>query len=191
MNVTAKKFKVVLVGASSVGKTSIVMRFSKDSFSPGQESTIGAAFLSRDVPTPSGVVCLHIWDTAGQELYRSLVPRYSQGASAIIIVFDVTDPESFESAKQWLDETRAMHSDKLIWYLVGNKIDEKPGFDLTIAQTFALEQNLNYIETSAKTGQNIDELFISIAQMVPRLPPEPGGVDMTNNPPPSSKNSCC
>ena len=176
---TSKKFKVVLIGSSSVGKTSIVLRFSKGTFSAGQESTIGAAFLSRDIETETGMVSLHVWDTAGQERYRSLVPKYSQGASAIIIVFDVTDIESFEAAKQWLNDARNLHGGKVIWFLVANKIDMKPEFDLEKAKEFASSEGINYLETSAKTGENVNSLFHQIASLVPKLPPPPDSIDIT------------
>ena len=159
------------MGSSAVGKTSIVVRYSQNVFSGTQESTIGAAFVSRDVDTANGTVLLHIWDTAGQELYRSLVPRYSHGASAIIIVFDVTDEDSFKAAKDWLQEARETNGDKLVWVLVGNKCDLKPGFDLAKAENFAQENGMFYIETSAKTGENVEAIFNHIALKVPKLLP--------------------
>ena len=179
-----KKYKIVLIGQASVGKTCIIIRFSKNAFNSDQESTIGAAFVSRSVETANGTVSLQIWDTAGQERYRSLVPKYSQGASAIIIVFDITDEESFESAKDWLSDARTNHpGGKVIWYLVGNKCDLKPSFDLEKAKLFAQEQGLEYTETSAKTGQNIENLFSDMANMLPSLPSIDQGVD--------KKKECC
>ncbi|OHT07728.1 small GTP-binding protein [Tritrichomonas foetus] len=186
-----KKYKVVLMGSSSVGKTSLIVRFSQNSFFADQESTIGAAFVSRDVTTPKGVITLNIWDTAGQERYRSLVPKYSQGSSVIIIVFDVTDEESFESAKEWLYDARNNHNGKLIWYLVANKCDLKPEFDLEKAKQFAQEEKMEYIETSAKTGENVEAMFVDIANMVPSLPSMNQGVDLTQGSGGDKKKSGC
>lgn len=188
---SSKKYKVVLIGSSAVGKTSIVLRFSKGTFSSGQESTIGAAFISRDITTERGSVSLHVWDTAGQERYRSLVPKYSQGASAVIIVFDVSDPETFEAAKQWLQDARNMHSGKVIWYLVANKIDLKPQVDLEKAKEYARQENVNYIETSAKNDIGVNELFIQIASQIPQLPPQPDSIDLNETKKSEKKDSGC
>ena len=187
-----KKYKVVLIGSSSVGKTSIVIRFSKNTFSANQESTIGAAFISRDIQTDKGSVSLHVWDTAGQERYRSLVPKYSQGAAAIIIVYDVTDVESFNSAQMWFDEARQNHPGKVIWFLVANKCDLTPAnVDPEEAKKFAADNGLNYIETSAKTGQNIQELFLQIASLVPKIPVDDNGVDLKENAKKKEEKKCC
>lgn len=188
-----KKYKIVLIGQSSVGKTSIIIRFSKNAFNADQESTIGAAFVSRSVETSNGTISLQIWDTAGQERYRSLVPRYSQGASVIIIVFDITDEESFEAAKDWLSDARTNHpGGKVIWYLVGNKCDLKPKFDLEKAKLFAQDEGLEYTETSAKTGENIESMFLDIANMLPSLPSIDQGLDIAApNSSEKKKSGCC
>ncbi|OHT01231.1 small GTP-binding protein [Tritrichomonas foetus] len=190
MSTFQKKYKVVLIGSSSVGKTSIVIRFSKNTFSGNQESTIGAAFISRDIQTDKGSISLHVWDTAGQERYRSLVPKYSQGAAAIIIVYDVTDQESFLSAQEWYEEARMNHPGKVIWFLVANKCDLKAEVDAESAKEFAQNHEMYYIETSAKTGQNIQELFVQIANLVPKIPTENGGLDLTAQPKKEEKKCC-
>jgi small GTP-binding protein len=187
-----KRFKVVLMGSSSVGKTSIVIRFSKGVFSFGQESTIGAAFVSRDIHTDRGLVALHIWDTAGQERYRSLIPRYSQGAAAIVVVYDVSDAESFVAAQQWVVECRENHASDVIWFLVGNKADLPPAIDRAKAIEYATTEGLSFIETSAKTGHNIDRLFLEIAKRVPTFPPPQnvsGGVDVADES--VKREKCC
>lgn len=187
----AQKHKVVLMGASSVGKTSIVIRFSKNSFTSGQESTIGAAFTSREVDTPQGPVSLHIWDTAGQELYRSLVPKYSHGAQAVIIVFDVTDEESFHDVNSWLNEARSVNGSGIIFVLVGNKCDLTPTFDLQKAEDFAEENGMIYLTASALTGENVDEIFTRIACKLPRMPSTRAGVSLTATSEKSNDKQCC
>jgi Ras-related protein Rab-5C len=178
---SAKKYKVVLMGASSVGKTSLVIRFSRGTFAAGSESTIGAAFVSREV-------ALHVWDTAGQERYRSLVPRYSQGAAAIVIVFDLTDGDTFSSAKEWFAEAKENHPPGVVWFLVGNKVDMPTKVDVEKAKEFVNAEGLNYVETSAKTGQNVSELFVQVAKSMPQFPASDGlDIDEQTEP----KGRCC
>jgi small GTP-binding protein len=134
------------------------------------DPTIGAAFISREVDTGRGTVAFHVWDTAGQERYRALVPRYSQGAVAILIVFDLTDRESLAAAKDWLTETRDNHNATVIWFLVGNKCDLPIVADVESAGEFATTNGITYIEPSATTGQNVNELFVQVAKMVAQFP---------------------
>lgn len=190
-----KKFKVVLMGASSAGKTSIVVRFSRGTFGGDQESTIGAAFISRDIQTDKGSITLHIWDTAGQERYRSLVPRYSQGAKAIIIVFDATEPDSFDAAQQWFQEAQDMHANKVKYYLVANKIDLPTKVELDKVQEYAKASNMAYFATSAKTGENINNLFdtiaLDVASMIPPSEQDPDEVLLEAKKKDNSKGGKC
>jgi Ras-related protein Rab-5C len=189
-----RKYKVVLMGASSAGKTSIVVRFSRGTFGGDQEATIGSAFISRDVTTEKGSITLHIWDTAGQERYRSLVPKYSQGSKAIIIVFDASDPESFESAQSWFNEAQDMHGNKVKYYLVANKIDLPSKVDLEKVKEYAQENEIEYYTTSAKTGDGINELFNvvanAVATMIPPADQDPDAIllEAQKN---DNKGGCC
>jgi small GTP-binding protein len=167
-----RKFKVVLMGPSLVGKTSIVLRFTHGTFSLAQDSTIGSAFFSRDMHTSSGLVTLHIWDTAGQERYKSLVPKYSRAASAIILVFDVSNPESYLKVQDIFNENAICHDTTIEWFLVANKTDLTPVVDLWNAKRYAESVHATYYETSAKIGQNVNELFASIAERLAKLPVE-------------------
>jgi Ras-related protein Rab-5C len=155
------RHKVVFVGPSSSGKTSIISRYAKRSFH-SQQPTIGTAFYARDISTARGSVSLNIWDTAGMERYKSLVPRYSRGASAAVAVFDVTDLNSYEAAREILDEA-CQPGIHLETFFVGNKIDLPCAVDLQDAKEFAEHKNSYFMETSAMTGENIDELFGLIA----------------------------
>jgi len=98
------QFKLVLLGESAVGKSSLVLRFVKGQFHEFQESTIGAAFLTQTVCLDDTTVKFEIWDTAGQERYHSLAPMYYRGAQAAIVVYDITNADTFERAKQWVKE---------------------------------------------------------------------------------------
>lgn len=121
------QFKLVLLGDSSVGKSSIVHRFVKDTFDELRESTIGAAFLSQTVKIKDGnedvVIKFEIWDTAGQERYKSLAPMYYRNANAALVVYDVTQPDSLSKAQSWVQELQNKVGDEeLVIYLVGNKV---------------------------------------------------------------------
>mmetsp|Transcript_37745 Transcript_37745/g.88639 ORF Transcript_37745/g.88639 Transcript_37745/m.88639 type:complete len:198 (-) Transcript_37745:77-670(-) len=160
-------FKLVLLGDASVGKSCLVVRFAKGEFYEYQEPTIGAAFMTQTVSLNTEVVKFEIWDTAGQERYKSLVPMYYRGAAAAVIVFDITSKESFDAAKAWVTELQ--NSDTLI-ALAGNKSDLEANraVDKEAARTYADQNGLIYMETSAKTGQNVNELFNEIAVRLPR-----------------------
>ncbi|CAE7503929.1 RAB5 [Symbiodinium pilosum] len=127
--------------------------------------------MTQTVSLNTEVVKFEIWDTAGQERYKSLVPMYYRGAAAAVIVFDITSRESFDAAKAWVSELQ--NSDTLI-ALVGNKSDLEANraVDKDAARTFADQMGLLHMETSAKTGQNVNELFNEIAVRLPRRPQE-------------------
>merc|ERR1712013_835365 len=108
---------------TSVGKSSIVIRFVKGQFSEYQESTIGAAFLTQTVPLNDTTVKFEIWDTAGQERYHSLAPMYYRGAAAAIVVYDITNRDTFQRAKQWVKELQRQGNPNIVIALAGNKVD--------------------------------------------------------------------
>ncbi|XP_013910062.1 PREDICTED: ras-related protein Rab-5B [Thamnophis sirtalis] len=117
------QFKLVLLGESAVGKSSLVLRFVKGQFHEYQESTIGAAFLTQSVCLDDTTVKFEIWDTAGQERYHSLAPMYYRGAQAAIVVYDITNQETFARAKTWVKELQRQASPNIVIALAGNKAD--------------------------------------------------------------------
>ena len=119
-----------------------------------------------------------IWDTAGQERYRSLAPMYYRGAAAAVVVYDITSQDSFEGAKRWVGELKSLHAPDIVICLAGNKVDmdARRVVETEMGANYAREQGVMFIETSAKTGQNVIDLFSEIAQ---RLPKEKKG-DKTN-----------
>ncbi len=173
--------KIVILGEASVGKTSVVGRFVNNHYNNFVDSTIGANFLTKTLNIGSKQVKLDIWDTAGQERYHSLAPLYYRSAQGILIVYDITNRESLDSARSWLLEVVNSNSLKTpIIYFVGNKNDlekvrEVSTQDVTnlIQQTSEIIsscnfpiKNINLIEVSAKTGFNITDLFHELAYKV-------------------------
>ena len=175
------QFKLVLLGESAVGKSSLVLRFVKGQFHEYQESTIGAAFLTQTVQLDEATVKFEIWDTAGQERYHSLAPMYYRGAQAAIVVYDITNQDSFGRAKTWVKELQRQASPNIVIALAGNKSDlaNKRMVDLDEAQAYADDNNLLFMETSAKTAMNVNEVFMAIAKKLPKGDPagagRPGG----------------
>ncbi|XP_053326710.1 ras-related protein Rab-5B-like [Spea bombifrons] len=164
------QFKLVLLGDMAVGKSSLVLRFVKGQFDEFQETTIGAAFLAQSVCLDDTTVKFEIWDTAGQERYHSLAPMYYRGAQAAIVVFDITKPETFERAKAWVKELQRQASPNIVIALAGNKFDlaEKRMVEFEEAQAYAEDTGLLFMETSAKTAMNVNELFLAIAKKMPK-----------------------
>ncbi|GAW79108.1 ras-related protein Rab-5C [Plasmodium gonderi] len=186
--------KLVLLGDTSVGKSCIVVRFAKNEFYEYQESTIGAAFMTQLIDIGECTIKFEIWDTAGQERYRSLAPMYYRGASAAVIVYDITNKKSFEGAKGWIHELKSVHSNDIIIALAGNKNDLEKNrvVDRELAESFANSNNILFIETSAKTGQNVNELFLRIAKKLPLQKKEQdkfSGIQINNTE--ETKKKCC
>lgn len=165
-----QQFKLVLLGESAVGKSSLVLRFVKGQFHEYQESTIGAAFLTQTVCLDDTTVKFEIWDTAGQERYHSLAPMYYRGAQAAIVVYDITNPDTFERAKSWVKELQRQARADIVIALAGNKSDlaNRRMVEYEEASNYAEENSLLFMETSAKNANNVNEIFLEIARKLPR-----------------------
>ena len=195
----ACQFKLVLLGESAVGKSSLVLRFVKGQFHEYQESTIGAAFLTQAVQLDDFTVKFEIWDTAGQERYHSLAPMYYRGAQAAIIVYDITTPDSFNRAKTWVKELQRQASPNIVIALAGNKSDlaNKRMVSFDEAQAYADDNNLLFMETSAKTAMNVNEVFMAIAKKLPKAEPtlasprQQRGVDLSQSQPAEGGGCAC
>jgi Ras-related protein Rab-5C len=166
----------------------LVNRFAKDQFDEFRESTIGAAFLTQTVQVDSNTtVKFEIWDTAGQERYKSLAPMYYRNANCAVVVYDITQSTSLTRAKAWVKELQHQANENIIIALAGNKLDLEASreVDTAIAEAYAKEAGLLFFETSAKTGENVIELFTAIAKKLPvesvlnRSRPTAKGVDLS------------
>ena len=158
-------FTLLMMGVSGVGKSSLLMRFADDSYTESFISTIGVDFKIRTVLLDDKIIKLQIWDTAGQERFRTITSSYYRGAHGIVVVYDVTDQESFKNVKQWLNEIDRYAEDHVIRLLVGNKndLESKRVVDYATAKAFADENGVPFIETSAKQCINVEQAFLTMA----------------------------
>jgi len=157
--------KVCLVGDVGVGKTNIALRFAEGTFQHYHEYTISASFMSRSVNIDGEMIDYQIWDTAGEERYRSLMKRHYRGSAAAIVVYDIACYNSFQYMKSWVKEvTKWEPSAKLV--VLGNKCDLEDQRKVLYddGKSYADEVNAIFMETSAKTGKNIEEVFFEIGR---------------------------
>ncbi|XP_066505255.1 ras-related protein Rab-41 isoform X2 [Hoplias malabaricus] len=195
-----RKFKLVFLGEQSVGKTSLITRFMYDSFDNTYQATIGIDFLSKTMYLEDRTVRLQLWDTAGQERFRSLIPSYIRDSTIAVVVYDITNLNSFQQTSKWIDDVRTERGSDVIIMLVGNKTDlaDKRQVSVEAAEKKARELNVMYIETSAKAGYNVKQLFRRVAAALPGMDstPEKSKEDMIDikleKPPelPVTESSC-
>uniref|UniRef100_A0A8C9TKA8 RAB6B, member RAS onco family n=2 Tax=Scleropages formosus TaxID=113540 RepID=A0A8C9TKA8_SCLFO len=166
-----RKFKLVFLGEQSVGKTSLITRFMYDSFDNTYQATIGIDFLSKTMYLEDRTVRLQLWDTAGQERFRSLIPSYIRDSTVAVVVYDITNVNSFQQTSKWIDDVRTERGSDVIIMLVGNKTDLADKRQITIeeGEQRAKELNVMFIETSAKTGYNVKQLFRRVAAALPGM----------------------
>ncbi|KAM9796618.1 RAB6B, member RAS oncogene family a isoform 2-T5 [Syngnathus typhle] len=194
-----KKFKLVFLGEQSVGKTSLITRFMYDSFDSTYQATIGIDFLSKTMYLEDRTVSrrldsvvvmlscvmkhayvllvsksqvrLQLWDTAGQERFRSLIPSYIRDSTVAVVVYDITNANSFRQTTKWIDDVRTERGSDVIVMLVGNKTDlaEKRQISVKEGEQQAKELSVMFTETSAKTGHNVKQLFRRVASALPGI----------------------
>jgi small GTP-binding protein len=162
-------FKIIVIGDSAVGKSSLTLKGTKDHFKDFYTPTIGFEFLSFNIRIKDKIVKLQIWDTCGQEVYRSLISSFYRNSSLAIIVYAIDNQESFDNLESWLDEIKSQTHPYLKIFLIGNKVDleDKRVIDRAIAEELAKEHKIDlFLETSAKTGYNAQKLFVKAAQIL-------------------------
>jgi Ras-related protein Rab-1A len=161
-------FKILIIGDSGVGKTGLLLRFTDDTFTESYISTIGVDFKIKTIEMDGKYIKMQIWDTAGQERFRTITSSYYRGAHGIILVYDVTDSESFNNIQQWLYEINRYSNKDVCKLLVGNKTDKE---DKRVITTFSGEEyaqhlGIDFIETSAKNSDNVDNAFLNLSRQI-------------------------
>ncbi|KAF5291775.1 hypothetical protein FQA39_LY14263 [Lamprigera yunnana] len=162
-------FKLLIIGDSGVGKSSLLLRFADNTFSGSYITTIGVDFKIRTVTIDGQRIKLQIWDTAGQERFRTITSTYYRGTHGVIVVYDVTNGDSFANVKRWLHEIEH-NCDVVNRILVGNKNDcpDRKVVLTEDAKRFADTMGIQLFETSAKDNINVEEMFVSVTRLVLR-----------------------
>ena len=162
-------FKIIIIGDSGVGKSSITKKGTKNIFEESYNATIGFEFFTFNININDKIIRLQIWDTCGQELYRSLISNYYRNSSLAIIVYAVNSTDSFENIEMWLRQIRKNSSPDTKVFLIANKIDltSERKISKKEGESFAQQNNLTYfMETSAKKGINCENMFVEIAKIL-------------------------
>ena len=160
--------KFIIVGDSSVGKSNILLRFSRNIFDPGHQATLGIEFANKHVLYNNIDYLVQVWDTAGQENFRSVTRAYYKAAAVAMVVYDITNEESFEHIKQWIKDCKDLAPKSVQLVLIGNKIDledkraiiEQRGIEL------AKENNMLFFETSALNGNGVENAFNKTIEVI-------------------------
>ena len=166
-------YKVLLLGDSTVGKTCFLLRYCDKRFQEAHLSTIGLDYRLKTMTLESGKkIKLQIWDTAGQDRFRAITKNYYKGANGIILIYDVTNLQTYENVKNWIAQIREEANPNVIIYLAGNKIDvseDEKVVKTEDGQKIADEFNLPFYETSAKNGDNVNKIFEDLVEKVDEI----------------------
>lgn len=159
-------FKIVLLGEGRVGKTCLCLRYVQNSFTPDQESTIQATYLDKRLTVGKRSIKLMIWDTAGQERFHALAPLYYRDASGALLVYDITDRDSFTKVRDWVKELRKIVGKNIVLVIAGNKSDmeKKRQVEEAEAEQYAASVGAVHVPTSAKTGKNVEAAFLELTK---------------------------
>lgn len=168
MSSYAYLFKYIIIGDTGVGKSCLLLQFTDRRFTPIHDLTIGVEFGARVITVEDKQLKLQIWDTAGQESFRSITRSYYRGAAGALLVYDITRKETFDHILSWLQDARAHSNSDMSIILVGNKADLEHRREVSreSGQTFAKEHGLLFVETSAKNNLNVEHAFLTTAESI-------------------------
>lgn len=174
-------FKYIIIGDTGVGKSCLLLQFTDKRFQPVHDLTIGVEFGARMINIDGKQIKLQIWDTAGQESFRSITRSYYRGAAGALLVYDITRRDTFNHLASWLEDARQHANPSMTIMLIGNKSDlsHKREVSTEEGERFAKEHGLVFLETSAKTAHNVEEAFINTARKIHEKI-ESGDVDANN-----------
>ena len=165
-------YKVLLLGDTTVGKTCFLMKYTDKTFQDIHMATIGLDYRLKSMKLKSGKnIKLQMWDTAGQDRFRAITKNYYKGSHGIILIYDVTNVQTFENVKQWVSQIREEASANVIIYIAGNKIDmeEERKVNKEEGEKLAEELGFPFVETSAKSGININETFEDLVERIDKI----------------------
>ena len=162
------KYKIMVLGESKVGKTSLIKRYTKDQFGGVYLTTVGMDFQDKIIEIEDKKVRLQIWDTAGQERFRNVTKSYFQSSQGLVLVYDITDRESFEKLNFWVDNIKNFAPENAKFILVGNKCDlaNERKVSYEEGENYAKNLNIKFFEASARDGTNVNELFFYLANEI-------------------------
>ncbi|XP_062511514.1 ras-related protein Rab-21-like [Corticium candelabrum] len=199
------QMKVVLLGEGCVGKTSLVLRYCENKFNEKHISTLQASFLTKKLNIGGKRVTLNIWDTAGQERFHALGPIYYRDSNGALLVYDITDQDSFQKVQKWVKELRKMLGDDICLCIVGNKIDLEKNrtVEVSEAESYAQAVGAKHFHTSAKLNKGIEDMFLDLCKRMIERAPKAGigagmgtyggqrGVDIIDDEPERRNGGCC
>ena len=153
--------KYIIIGDSGVGKSNILLRYQSNSFNEEFKTTVGVEFVSKTIDINQNIYRIQIWDTAGQESFRSITRSYYKNSVCACIVYDITNHSTFDSIQSWIDDCTKQASNTILLVLIGNKNDLNENREVSYneGEAFAKSHNMIFLETSAKTGDNVNEIF--------------------------------
>ena len=189
-------YKILILGDTAVGKTCVLTRYTDNRFEKNYLSTIGIDYKLKNIKLDNGqAVKLQIWDTIGQEHFRAITKNYYKGAQGIILIYDITDRETFENVRNWITSIKSEADEKVVIVLVGNKCDFEAKRKVSKAEgeQLAKELNLSFFECSAKENKNINETFNGLVEklMINYKNVDGKGVKLQQKMAGGTKKACC
>ena len=174
--------KYIIIGDASVGKSNILLKYAHNQFKAEYQLTIGVEFGAKNIKIKDKIYRIQIWDTAGQENFRSITRAYYKNSVCALVVYDITNRQSFENVKAWIEDCKSQSPSTILMALVGNKIDldSSRAVSTEEGEDFANMNGMPFFETSAKSGENIDSIFTNTATEICHKI-EKGCYDVTND----------